>query len=54
MEGEVRKEIEVCIQQAKNDPEIPLSELATDIYSQIPPNAMEVRGADAYTWLKAK
>ncbi len=35
-----------AIQQAKTDPEPPLSELVTDIYSQIPPN-FAVRKVDA-------
>lgn len=46
VEKEVRKLMDEAIQQAKTDPEPPLSELVTDIYSQIPPN-FAVRKVDA-------
>ena len=51
VEKEVRKETDVAVQQAKTDPEPPLSELTSDIYSQ-PLPGFSVRKCDAFSYDK--
>ena len=51
MEKEVRKEADVAVQQAKTDPEPPLSELTSDVYSQ-PLPGFSVRKCDAFSYDK--
>lgn len=53
MENEVKKEVEEASQRAKTDPELPVSELYTDIYSQNP-EGYEIRGLDSYSFTQAK
>eukprot|EP00918_Siedleckia_nematoides_P062901 GHVU01137018.1.p1 GENE.GHVU01137018.1~~GHVU01137018.1.p1 ORF type:complete len:359 (+),score=33.40 GHVU01137018.1:38-1078(+) len=49
VDKEVRKEVDEAVVRAKGDAEIPLSELYTHIYSDIPPK-YQARGCDPYTW----
>ena len=53
MDGEVKKEIDEAVIRAKTDPELPVSELYTNVYSQ-PPEGYEIRGMDPYTHTVAK
>ena len=46
---EVRKEIDEAVAKARSDAELPLKDLYTNIYSQIP-DGYEVRGTSAYNW----
>ena len=48
IDKEVRKEIDAAVAKAKSDPELPLGELYTDIYS-VNPDGYEVRGCDAFS-----
>ena len=53
IEKEARKEVDEAAQKAKVDPELPLSELYTNIYSQNPEN-FEIRGCDAFSSVTAQ
>lgn len=52
IETDVKKEIDEAVKKAKVDPELPVSELYTDVYSQLP-EGFEIRGLDAYSFVKA-
>jgi len=45
---QVRKEVDEAVKQARADPELPLSELYTGIYSQLPEN-FTIKTADPFT-----
>nr|KAG5711111.1 hypothetical protein BaRGS_004755 [Batillaria attramentaria] len=53
IDGEVRKEVEEAAERAKTDPELPLEELYTHIYTQ-PPADMRIRGCDPTIWAPTK
>lgn len=50
---EVKKEVDDAAQRARTDPELPLSELYTNVYSEIPPG-MDIRGCDSLSYVKAQ
>lgn len=52
IDKEVRKEVDEAVKRAKSDPELPLEELYTHVYKEIPAN-YEIRGCDAFSFVKA-
>lgn len=48
IDGEVRKEVDAAVKQARADPELPFNELYVDVYSQKPDN-YTIRTTDPYT-----
>lgn len=52
LEQEARKLVDNAVKVAKNDPELPISELYTHIYSSVP-KGYQIRGCDPFTYVSA-
>lgn len=53
IDEEVRKEVDDATERAKTDPELPLEELYTHVYTQPPPD-FRIRGCDSFIMAPTK